>query len=199
ADVAGLEPTAVQDAGATYATWRDRRAAGDDELEDGPLHSVPGGAREPERAPERDAILTALNRRDRVHTGVLAAELDIPLPTAARRPGTSARMIRKKPTRANACPTPAIASGAAIESVLTCGHDPCTTSISQTSPTACSARPKTTTRRPCRASSRGASSVPRKNATAIGLIATPDCNALSCSPLWTVSANTNMNAPNPMK
>jgi hypothetical protein len=93
-EVAALEPTAVQDAGAAFATWRDRRGTGQDELEDGPLRSVPDpnqeperepeSARESERAPAHDAILTALTRRERVHTGVLAAELDIPLPTASQ-------------------------------------------------------------------------------------------------------------------
>ena len=92
ANVARLEPTAIQDAGAPYPTWRDRRICGQDELEEAPLLSVPGGAAgeppvgEPpvlEREPARDPILRALHQRERVHTGVLAAQLDIPLATAS--------------------------------------------------------------------------------------------------------------------
>lgn len=86
AEVARLEPTAVQDAGAPYATWRDRRASGQDQLDDTALLSVSPAADNPapDRDPARSAILAALDQRDRVHTGVLAAELDLPLATASR-------------------------------------------------------------------------------------------------------------------
>ena len=86
AEVARLEPTAVQDAGAPYATWRDRRTTGQDQLDDTALPSVSpaAGNPAPEQDPARSAILAALDQRDRVHTGVLAAELDLPLATASR-------------------------------------------------------------------------------------------------------------------
>lgn len=88
APVARLEPTAVQDAGAPYPTWRERRDAGDDELDEVTLLSVPGGTwGEPaiiEREPARDPVLTALQQRERIHTGVLAAVLDIPLATTSQ-------------------------------------------------------------------------------------------------------------------
>ena len=122
-----------------------------------------------------------------------------PLPMPASRCGTSASTIRKKPTSAKDWPKPAMTMAGAMSRALTCGQSSRTVAISHTSPIACSTRPDVTTRRPYRAISRGATSVPAKNATAIGVIATPDCRALSCSPDCTVSAKTNMNAPNPMK
>jgi hypothetical protein len=89
AAVARLEPTAVQDAGRPYATWRDRRASGNDQFDDPALFSVPTAADDtappaPERDPARSAVLAALDQRDRIHTGVLAAELDLPLATASQ-------------------------------------------------------------------------------------------------------------------
>jgi hypothetical protein len=93
-EVAQLEPSAVEDAGEGYATWRERRAAGaDEDDETGPTtthpqaNHAPSGDRSPAAAPRqgttRSAILTYLQCSGQIRTGVLAADLDVPLPTVS--------------------------------------------------------------------------------------------------------------------
>jgi DNA-binding transcriptional ArsR family regulator len=91
ADVAQLEQTAIEAAGEDYLTWPDRRAAGDDELEDSPPISVPPAGADVARATPglgrtttRDAILALLMDRGHVHTGVVAHHLNVPLPTVSQ-------------------------------------------------------------------------------------------------------------------
>jgi hypothetical protein len=107
ADIARLEPSAVDDAGPHYGTSRERRAAGDDELEDTPpvqlvrivdeladdQASEAGGitALRPaielaSRVSTRDRILALLAQRgaDHIHTGVVAEHLQAPLSTVSQ-------------------------------------------------------------------------------------------------------------------
>jgi len=95
--VVTLDAAAAADASEDYATWRERRAAGDDQLEDKPQRvpvladapvepaAIPddGPAPARRRGTARDAILTRLRQRGQIRTGVLAGDLDVPLPTVS--------------------------------------------------------------------------------------------------------------------
>lgn len=97
ADVAELEPAAVTAAGEDYATWRERREAryaddrdDIDEDDTGPAAAAPPRTSGPigtdtaaRHGTARAAILAHLQRSGRIRSGVLAAQLNIPLPTVS--------------------------------------------------------------------------------------------------------------------
>jgi DNA-binding transcriptional ArsR family regulator len=91
-DVAELEQTAIEDAGAVYATWRERRAAGLDERDDPAPTSKDDAARPRNldsgrlagrQGTTREAILAHLKYGGEIHSGPLARDLDVPLPTVS--------------------------------------------------------------------------------------------------------------------
>ncbi len=92
AHVAKLEPPAIEAASEDFQTWRKRRD--DDSDEDDAVPSAAPAADEQtvaataltpaaRRSTARDAILAHLKHCGQIHTGVLAAELGVPLPTAS--------------------------------------------------------------------------------------------------------------------
>ena len=91
ADTAELETAAIADAGRHYLTWQERRERGEDEHNDPPapvagpvaLALTAGTIAETGAGTTRDAILAFLRAEGQTTSGVIAQQLDVPLPTVS--------------------------------------------------------------------------------------------------------------------